>query len=133
MADLEKIIDYSKRSFDDRWIISKLNSTIKSIDNYLENFDPTKATRCLNAFLINDLSNWYVRLNRKRFWKGDYSADKKMAYHTNVGTELLHYYPRSPKGCGYWIDALVKKAEKKGVMFKTNTTNGLPILKETYF
>ena len=78
----EKIIDYSKRSFDDRWIISKLNSTIKSIDNYLENFDPTKAARCLNAFLINDLSNWYVRLNRKRFWKGDYSNDKKMAYQT---------------------------------------------------
>jgi len=78
----EKIIDYSKRSFDDRWIISKLNSTIKSIDNYLENFDPTKAARCLNAFLINDLSNWYVRLNRKRFWKGDYSDDKKMAYQT---------------------------------------------------
>ena len=78
----EKIIDYSKRSFDDRWIISKLNSTIKSIDNYLENFDPTKAARCLNSFLINDLSNWYVRLNRKRFWKGDYSDDKKMAYQT---------------------------------------------------
>ena len=78
----EKIIDYSKRSFDDRWIISKLNSTIKSIDNYLENFDPTKAARCLNAFLINDLSNWYVRLNRKRCWKGDYSDDKKMAYQT---------------------------------------------------
>ena len=78
----EKIIDYSKRSFDDRWIISKLNSTIKSIDNYLENFDPTKAARCLNAFLINNLSNWYVRLNRKRFWKGDYSDDKKMAYQT---------------------------------------------------
>ena len=78
----EKIMDYSKRSFDDRWIISKLNSTIKSIDNYLENFDPTKAARCLNAFLINDLSNWYVRLNRKRFWKGDYSDDKKMAYQT---------------------------------------------------
>ena len=78
----EKIIDYSKRSFDDRWIISKLNSTIKSIDNYLENFDPTKAARSLNSFLINDLSNWYVRLNRKRFWKGDYSDDKKMAYQT---------------------------------------------------
>ena len=50
--------------------------------NYLENFDPTKAARCLNSFLINDLSNWYVRLNRKRFWKGDYSDDKKMAYQT---------------------------------------------------
>ena len=78
----EKIIDHSKRSFDDRWIISKLNSTIKSIDNYLENFDPTKAARSLNSFLINDLSNWYVRLNRKRFWKGDYSDNKKMAYQT---------------------------------------------------
>jgi len=48
--------------------------------------------------------------------------DKKMAYHINVGTELVHYYPKSPKGCGYWIDDLVEKAEKKGVVFKTNTT-----------
>ena len=48
--------------------------------------------------------------------------NKKIAYHTNIGTELLHYYPKSPKGCGYWIDMLVEKAEKKGVVFKTNTT-----------
>ena len=78
----EKNIDYSKRTFEDQWIISKLNSTIKSIDSYLETYNPTKAARCLNQFLIDDLSNWYVRLNRKRFWKGDFTEDKKKAYQT---------------------------------------------------
>ena len=78
----EKNIDYSKRTFEDQWIISKLNSTIKLIDSYLETYNPTKAARCLNQFLIDDLSNWYVRLNRKRFWKGDFTEDKKKAYQT---------------------------------------------------
>jgi isoleucyl-tRNA synthetase len=78
----EKNIDYSKRTFEDQWIISKLNSTIKLIDFYLETYNPTKAARCLNQFLIDDLSNWYVRLNRKRFWKGDFTEDKKKAYQT---------------------------------------------------
>ena len=48
--------------------------------------------------------------------------DKKIGFHTNLGTTLTHYYPRSPKGCGYWIDALVKKAKKKGVVFRLDTT-----------
>ena len=48
--------------------------------------------------------------------------DKKIGSHTNIGTALTHYYPRSPKGCGYWIDALVKKAKKKGVVFRLDTT-----------
>jgi isoleucyl-tRNA synthetase len=78
----ENSIDYSKRTFEDKWIISKLNSTIKLMDSYLESFNPTKAARCLNQFLIDDLSNWYVRLNRKRFWKGDFTEDKKKAYQT---------------------------------------------------
>ena len=48
--------------------------------------------------------------------------DKKIGYHKNLGTEFLHYYPKSPRGCGYWIDSLVEKAKGKGVIFKTNAT-----------
>mgnify|MGYP002962381858 FL=1 len=66
----------------DRWIISKLNSLIKGVTHELENFDPTRAGRLIDAFVNNDLSNWYVRLNRKRFWGKEMSADKKSAYDT---------------------------------------------------
>ncbi len=66
----------------DRWIISKLNSLIKGVTAELENFDPTRAGRLIDSFVNNDLSNWYVRLNRKRFWGKEMSADKKSAYDT---------------------------------------------------
>ena len=66
----------------DRWIISKLNSLIKGVTAELEDFDPTRAGRLIDSFVNNDLSNWYVRLNRKRFWGKEMSADKKSAYDT---------------------------------------------------
>jgi len=78
----EKLIPYHKRSFEDKWIISKLNSLINFVGNKLDNYDPTKSSREINQFLNDDLSNWYVRLNRKRFWKGDLTEDKLMAYQT---------------------------------------------------
>jgi len=78
----EKPISYKKRTFDDKWIISKLNTTIKEVEVNLNEYNPTKAARIINQFLNDDLSNWYVRLNRKRFWKGDLSEDKLMAYQT---------------------------------------------------
>lgn len=64
----------------DRWIISKLNSLIKNVSAELDNFDPTRAGRLIDNFVNDDLSNWYVRLNRKRFWGKEMSADKKSAY-----------------------------------------------------
>jgi isoleucyl-tRNA synthetase len=66
----------------DRWILSKLNSLQEIADNAYEDYEPTKAARAIQDFTIDDLSNWYVRLNRKRFWKGEYNEDKKAAYHT---------------------------------------------------
>ena len=66
----------------DRWIISKLNSLIKGVTAELEDFDPTRAGRLIDSFVNNDLSNWYVRLNRKRFWGKEMSADKQSAYDT---------------------------------------------------
>ena len=65
----------------DRWILSRLNSTIKAVDGYLEDYDPTRAARAIEAF-VEELSNWYVRRNRRRFWKSDMAPDKLAAYQT---------------------------------------------------
>jgi len=70
------------RTESDRWIISKLNSLVASVDASYADYDPTKATRAIQDFVTDDLSNWYVRLNRKRFWKGEYNQDKIAAYQT---------------------------------------------------
>ncbi len=66
----------------DRWILSELNTLIKDVTKYLEDYDPTPAARAIDAFVNENLSNWYVRLNRKRFWGGELTADKLAAYQT---------------------------------------------------
>ena len=66
----------------DRWILSKLNSLIKEVTEAYETYEPTKAGRAISDFVQDDLSNWYVRLNRKRFWGGEMNADKQAAYST---------------------------------------------------
>ncbi|WP_257666154.1 isoleucine--tRNA ligase [Parapedobacter tibetensis] len=66
----------------DRWVISLLNSLTKEVDGYYEDFEPTKAARAIQTFVDEHLSNWYVRLSRRRFWKGEYSEDKISAYQT---------------------------------------------------
>ena len=66
----------------DRWILSKLNSLIKEVTEAYEAYEPTKAGRAISDFVQDDLSNWYVRLNRKRFWGGEMNADKQAAYTT---------------------------------------------------
>jgi isoleucyl-tRNA synthetase len=66
----------------DRWILSELNSLIKNVDKFYSNYEPTKVARIISDFTIEILSNWYVRLSRRRFWKGDYELDKISAYQT---------------------------------------------------
>ena len=66
----------------DRWILSELNTLIKDVTAYLEDYDPTPAARRIDAFVNDNLSNWYVRLNRKRFWGGSLTEDKLAAYQT---------------------------------------------------
>ena len=66
----------------DRWILSCLNTLVKKVEKEMDNFDPTRAGRLIDAFVNDDLSNWYVRLNRKRFWGKDMSDDKRSAYDT---------------------------------------------------
>ncbi|MDH5380247.1 MAG: isoleucine--tRNA ligase [Cyclobacteriaceae bacterium] len=78
----EDVIPMEERTESDRWILSKLNTTIKQVDEAFGQYEPTRAARLIQSFTIDDLSNWYVRLNRKRFWKGEYSSDKIAAYQT---------------------------------------------------
>ena len=66
----------------DKWILSSLNTLIKGVDEALADYEPTKAGRLIQTFVNDDLSNWYVRLNRKRFWGKDMDADKLTAYQT---------------------------------------------------
>ena len=66
----------------DRWIISLLNTLVKEVDEYYEAYEPTKAGRAISDFVNDNLSNWYVRLNRKRFWGGEMTQDKLSAYQT---------------------------------------------------
>ncbi len=66
----------------DCWIISKLQTLIKDVTSFYEDYEPTKAARAVEKFVDEDLSNWYVRLNRRRFWKGEMSDDKQAAYDT---------------------------------------------------
>jgi isoleucyl-tRNA synthetase len=78
----EETIPIENRPEIDRWIISKLNSLIKSVESFYEDYEPTKAGRAIQQFVVDELSNWYVRLCRRRFWKGEFSEDKIAAYQT---------------------------------------------------
>ena len=78
----EPEIPVAERPEIDRWIISLLNTLVKSVTDSLENYDPTPAARAIQDFVNENLSNWYVRLNRKRFWGGGMTPDKLAAYQT---------------------------------------------------
>ena len=78
----EEEINYNDKPELDRWIISELNTLIFNVDNYYKDYEPTKAARDITNFVIDNLSNWYVRLSRRRFWKGEYELDKISAYQT---------------------------------------------------
>ena len=78
----EKSIPYTKRHELDRWILSELNSLIAEVESSYEHYEPTKAARLISSFVQDNLSNWYVRLSRRRFWKGEYNEDKLSAYQT---------------------------------------------------
>ncbi len=80
--DKSKAIPVNDRSELDQWIISKLQSLISEVEEAMDNYDATKATRAIMNFTVDHVSNWYVRLARKRFWRGDMNADKQAAYET---------------------------------------------------
>ena len=78
----EADIELQNRPEIDRWILSLLNTLSQEVDAFYADFEPTKAARAIQDFVDAHLSNWYVRLSRRRFWKGDYSEDKLSAYQT---------------------------------------------------
>ena len=80
--DKNKSIPVAQRAELDQWIISKLQSLIAEVESSMDNYDATKATRTIMNFTVDQLSNWYVRLARKRFWRGDLNTDKQAAYET---------------------------------------------------
>ncbi len=78
----EEDIALEQRPEIDRWILSELHSLIEKVDKFYADYEPTKATRAISEFVQENLSNWFVRLSRRRFWKGDYEQDKISAYQT---------------------------------------------------
>ncbi len=81
-AFTEDLIPVSERPEIDRWIVSLLNTLVKDVDEFYNAYEPTKAGRAISDFVNDNLSNWYVRLNRKRFWGGEMTKDKLSAYQT---------------------------------------------------
>ena len=81
-ANAEKALPYADRPEMDRWIISRLHSLCAQVDEAYEHYEPTRAARLIQDFVIDEMSNWYVRLCRRRFWKGEYQEDKISAYQT---------------------------------------------------
>ena len=78
----EEEVPLNKRPEIDRWVISKLNSLIQDVEEAYESYEPTKAGRLIQGFVTDQMSNWYVRLCRRRYWRGDYTEDKIAAYQT---------------------------------------------------
>ncbi len=81
-VDTKNTVPVNNRAELDRWILSKLNSLIEDVTEQFENFEPHKTARYIEEFVDEHLSNWYIRLSRRRFWKGEMSEDKKAAYET---------------------------------------------------
>lgn len=97
----KKYIPVTERTESDQWVLSRLNSLIKQVDELYEAYDLTNAARAIQTFVSDELSNWYVRLNRKRFWKGEYDAGKEAAYQTlceclvkvaKIGSPIAPFY-----------------------------------------
>lgn len=80
--DLKQEIPVETRPAIDRWLVAKVHALIREVTDKLDAYDPTVASRLIRNFVVNDLSNWYVRRNRRRFWKSENDRDKGSAYHT---------------------------------------------------
>ena len=101
----EEDIALEKRPEIDRWILSELHTLIERVDQYYSEYEPTKATRAISDFVQENLSNWFVRLSRRRFWKGSYGEDKISAYQT-LYTCLLTISKLSAPVAPFFMDRL---------------------------
>ena len=103
----EDDIPLNERPEIDRWILSELHTLIQLVDEAYADYEPTKATRAISDFVQENLSNWYVRLCRRRFWKGDYQKDKISAYQT-LYTCLITVAKLSAPVAPFFMDRLYK-------------------------
>ncbi|MEX0289485.1 MAG: isoleucine--tRNA ligase [Flavobacteriaceae bacterium] len=103
----EADIPVRKRPEIDQWILSELNSLVEKVDMAYADYEPTRATRAISEFVQENLSNWYVRLCRRRFWKGDYQEDKIAAYQT-LYTCLVTIAKLSAPVAPFYMDRLYK-------------------------
>ena len=110
----EDDIPLNERPEIDRWILSELHTLIKKVDEAYADYEPTKAARAISDYVQENLSNWYVRLCRRRFWKGDYQKDKISAYQT-LYTCLITVAKLSAPIAPFFMDRLYKDL--------TNTTS----------
>ena len=95
----------------DRWVLSELNTLVKNVESFYEDYEPTKATRAIQYFVSENLSNWYVRLSRRRFWKGEYGQDKISAYQT-LYTCLLTVAKLASPVAPFFMDQLYRDLTK---------------------
>ena len=107
----EEEIPREERPEIDRWILSELNTLIGKVESYYEDYEPTKAARAIQDFVGENLSNWYVRLCRRRFWKGEYGQDKISAYQT-LYTCLLNVAKLSAPIAPFFMDSLFRDLTK---------------------
>ena len=103
----EAEIPLNERPEIDRWILSELHTLIEEVDGFYEDYEPTKAARAISNFVQENLSNWYVRLCRRRFWKGEYGTDKIAAYQT-LYTCLLNVVKLSAPIAPFFMDKLYR-------------------------
>jgi isoleucyl-tRNA synthetase len=121
----EKYIPLKKRPEIDRWILSSLNTLIKKVNEYMDDYEPTQAGRIIEDFVDEHLSNWYVRLCRRRFWKGEYEQDKICAYQTLyecLETVVRLIAPVSP----FFSDAVFQNLNAVTNRFSSGTGGNAP-------
>ena len=106
----------------DRWILSELNSLTKKVDEYYSDYDPTKVARIISEFTVEILSNWYVRLSRRRFWKGEYEFDKISAYQT-LYTCLITISKLAAPIAPFFMDKLYLDLTKNIDVFKSESVH----------
>lgn len=107
----EAEIAINERPEIDRWILSELNTLVQKVDKFYAEYEPTKATRAISDFVQDHLSNWYVRLCRRRFWKGEYAQDKISAYQT-LYTCMLTVAKLGSPVAPFFMDRLYKDLTK---------------------
>ena len=128
----EAEVPLNERPEIDRWILSELNTLIKKVDTFYADYEPTRATRAISDFVQDHLSNWYVRLCRRRFWKGEYAQDKISAYQT-LYTCMINVAKLSAPVAPFFMDRLYKdlNAATKKENFESVHLADFPVYDET--